>query len=41
MSPGDAVQKPPTSTLGGTNDPNRPSRECRERLQQTATPGTV
>lgn len=29
MSPGSCVQKPPTSTLGGTDDPNGASREPR------------
>lgn len=31
----------PTSTLGGTDDPNRTSREFRGWLQQKVTPGTM
>lgn len=41
MPPGSYVQKPPTSTLGGTDDPNGTSREPRGWLQQTVTPGTL
>lgn len=41
MPPGSYVQKPPTSTLGGTDDPNGTSQEPRGWLQQTVTPGTL
>lgn len=36
VPPGSYVQKPPTSTLGGTDDPNGTSREPRGWLQQTS-----
>lgn len=41
MPPGSYVQKPPTSTLGGTDDPNGTSREPRGWLQLAGTPGTL